>query len=239
MFSCFKPPWKRRKTQAVGSIKPIPESTLFSASLPLVQRIDTKTESQCSTQLLPPPSYDQPPLQIHPVEPREEEGNEDLPPYECTVSWMDYTFLKKEMDAPHKQARYRYWRKVYLVLWGTTIRAYKKIPKDFDQVNGKSKKPLWCYSMQHAEAGLATDYRKRRNVIRLRIHQGPQFIIRTNSDQDQLLWLEHIQASVNVSLDLDDRKMPYFITSSRRRARRARLAHDPILYHRLREGPLI
>ncbi|SAL96076.1 hypothetical protein [Absidia glauca] len=94
--------------------------------------------------------------------------------------------------------------------------------------------------MQDAEAGQASDYNKRRHVIRLRIQQGPQFLIRTKGEDDQLVWIEHLQASVNVSLDLDTRKMPQFITSSRRR-RRVRVHHDrnvPSRHHQ-REGALI
>ncbi|CAO3594667.1 unnamed protein product [Absidia cylindrospora] len=170
------------------------------------------------------------------VERREEEGKEDLPPYECTVYKMGFMMIKNELDGPNKKSRRRSWRKLYMVLWGTTIRAYKNIPT----TEIEEKKPVWCYSMQDAEAGQASDYRKRHHVIRLRIHQGPQLLIRTKGEDDQLVWIEHLQASINVSLDLDNRKMPQFITSSRRR-RRARVHHDrniPSRHHQ-REGALI
>ncbi|KAI8084965.1 uncharacterized protein BX664DRAFT_338208 [Halteromyces radiatus] len=171
------------------------------------------------------------------IEKREEEGKEDLPPYECTVYKMGYMMIKTELEGPTKKSKKRSWRKLYMVLWGTTIRAYKTTPL----TELEEKKPVWCYSMQDAEAGQASDYRKRRHVIRLRIHQGPQFLIRTKGEDEQLGWIEHLQASVNVSLDLDQRKMPQFITSSRRR-RRARLNHDrnsPHQRYHQREGALI
>jgi hypothetical protein len=131
------------------------------------------------------------------------------------------------------------YRKLYIVLWGTTIRAYKTVP----MTDLEEKKPVWCYSMQDAEAGQASDYSKRRHVIRLRIHQGPQFLIRTKGEEDQLFWIEHLQASVNVSLDLDERRMPQFITTSRRRRRATRVQQDPNVAsspsNRQREGALI
>ncbi|KAI8060513.1 hypothetical protein BC940DRAFT_246399 [Gongronella butleri] len=218
----------------------VADLSLSSTSLPLYE--PTLPTAQPAPPVPPPPRYELGPSRkrIPIVEPREEEGNEILPAYECTVSRMGFLFLKKEMESPTKRARHRCWRKLYLVLWGTTIRAYKHIPKDHDVAHGKPKKPVWCYSMQHAEAGIASDYRKRHYVIRMRIHQGPQFIIRTKNEDDRLMWLEHIQASVNVSLDLDHRNMPQFVTSARRR-RRARLTHDTasVLTHQRCEGPLI
>jgi hypothetical protein len=73
--------------------------------------------------------------------------------------------------------------------------------------------------MQQADAGLALDYVKRRNVIRLRTMDGPQFLMRSTDAIEIISWVEHLQASANVSTDLDQRKMPKFITLPRRRRR--------------------
>ncbi|ORZ12341.1 hypothetical protein BCR42DRAFT_493710 [Absidia repens] len=170
------------------------------------------------------------------VEKREEEGKEELPPYECTISKMGYMMVKNELDGPDEKSKRRSWRKLYIMLWGTNIRAYKTIP----MTELEEKKPIWCYSMQDAEAGQPSDYCKYRHVIRLRLHQGSQLLIRAKDERDQMEWIEHLQASANVSLDLDERKMPHFITSSRRR-RRARVHHDSNISSRphQHEGSLI
>ncbi|CAO3594668.1 unnamed protein product [Absidia cylindrospora] len=50
------------------------------------------------------------------VERREEEGKEDLPPYECTVYKMGFMMIKNELDGPNKKSRRRSWRYNYYSL---------------------------------------------------------------------------------------------------------------------------
>ncbi|ORX39860.1 hypothetical protein BD324DRAFT_648480 [Kockovaella imperatae] len=75
------------------------------------------------------------------------------------------------------------------------------------------------YTLQNAESGLAADYLKRRNVVRVRA-EGEQFLLQTDSARDVVDWIEALQAGTNVALDLDDRPMPKIITLPRRRRRR-------------------
>ncbi|WFD30433.1 hypothetical protein MSPP1_001452 [Malassezia sp. CBS 17886] len=75
------------------------------------------------------------------------------------------------------------------------------------------------YTMQHGESGLAADYTKRRHVIRVRA-EGEQFLIQTRDDFHVVDWIEALQAAANVSMDLDTRPMPRFLTLPRRRRRR-------------------
>ncbi|WWC69470.1 uncharacterized protein I206_103410 [Kwoniella pini CBS 10737] len=76
------------------------------------------------------------------------------------------------------------------------------------------------YSLQNAESGLAADYHKRRNVVRVRVN-GEQFLLQTADNREVVSWIEAFQAATNVSLDLDVRPMPKIITLPRRRRRRA------------------
>lgn len=76
-----------------------------------------------------------------------------------------------------------------------------------------------AYSLQGAESGLAADYIKRKNIIRVRL-QGEQFLIQCRDPGHVVSWIEALQAATNVSLDLDQRQMPKFITLPRRRRRR-------------------
>lgn len=63
------------------------------------------------------------------------------------------------------------------------------------------------YSLQNAESGLASDYVKRRNVIRLRM-EGEQFLVQASDVGSVVDWNEGFQAAANISLDLDERPMP-------------------------------
>ncbi|KAG8902001.1 hypothetical protein FRB99_004966 [Tulasnella sp. 403] len=63
------------------------------------------------------------------------------------------------------------------------------------------------YSLQNAETGLASDYHKRKNVIRVRA-DGEQFLIQVDNVLMAVDWIETFQAGANVALDLDERPMP-------------------------------
>ena len=45
------------------------------------------------------------------------------------------------------------------------------------------------YSLQHAESGLASDYQKRKNVIRVRM-EGEQFLLQAQDVPGVIEWIE-------------------------------------------------
>ncbi|SNX84983.1 uncharacterized protein MEPE_03692 [Melanopsichium pennsylvanicum] len=98
-----------------------------------------------------------------------------------------------------------------------TNKATKDGSTQFDAKNGLARN----YTLQGAESGLAADYLKRRHVVRVRA-EGEQFLLQTRSDRHVVDWIEALQAATNVSMDLEKRPMPKFITLPRRRRRRRR-----------------
>ncbi|KAI0760409.1 hypothetical protein C8Q74DRAFT_1208137 [Fomes fomentarius] len=88
---------------------------------------------------------------------------------------------------------------------------YKPDPKDL----------IRQYSLQHAESGLASDYQKRKNVIRVRV-EGEQFLLQAKDVAAVIDWIEGIQMGTNIALDLDERSMPRGPIFPRRRRRRPR-----------------
>ncbi|KAA1129792.1 hypothetical protein PGTUg99_003213 [Puccinia graminis f. sp. tritici] len=75
------------------------------------------------------------------------------------------------------------------------------------------------YSLQNAESGLAADYVKKKYIVRVRA-EGEQFLLQAKDDRGVIDLIEALQAATNVSLDLDIRPLPKFITLPRRRRRR-------------------
>ncbi|CAH7681749.1 expressed protein [Phakopsora pachyrhizi] len=75
------------------------------------------------------------------------------------------------------------------------------------------------YTLQNAESGLAADYLKRKYTVRVRA-EGEQFLLQAKDDRGVIDLIEALQAATNVSLDLDVRPLPKFITLPRRRRRR-------------------
>lgn len=78
---------------------------------------------------------------------------------------------------------------------------------------------IHSYSMERAQCGLAADYTKRQHVVRMKI-AGEQFLIQARNNFHMVDWIEAIQASANICMDLDTRPMPSFVTLPRRRRRR-------------------
>ncbi|KAI9497158.1 hypothetical protein BDB00DRAFT_805231 [Zychaea mexicana] len=132
---------------------------------------------------------------------------DELPPYTCTVYKMGYVKIKQETGSqPPSSSRIR-WRKFYIRLWGTALYMYK---------NKDETKPVYTLSMQRVEAGLAPEFHKKPSVLRLRAATtGDQFLMRLMNTTDMVSWIEHLQAAANISLDLDTRKMPRFVTMTR------------------------
>ncbi|KAI9318113.1 hypothetical protein BX666DRAFT_2153717 [Dichotomocladium elegans] len=162
------------------------------------------------------------------VLPREEEGREELPAYQCTVYKMGHVHIKREMDFPGIRSQWRSWRKLYVELWGTILRIYRVSPQTESFYTRLEKhlpsrlplskwskyyySPLFSISLAGADARRAWDYTKRPHVIRLTSAHGPQLLLRLTSQVEMVSWVEHLQAAINISLDLEQRPMPKFLT---------------------------
>ncbi|KAI9256421.1 hypothetical protein BDA99DRAFT_441781 [Phascolomyces articulosus] len=130
-----------------------------------------------------------------------------LPPYTCTVYKMGYVKVKQESGFQNISSTRVRWRKFYIRLWGTVLHMFK---------NKGETTPLYSLSMQRIEAGLAPEFYHKPNVLRLRAPTtGDQFLMRLMNTTDMVSWIEHLQAAANISLDLDCRKMPRFVTMTR------------------------
>jgi hypothetical protein len=156
-----------------------------------------------------------PPLR-HPIQPRPEEGSEELPDYSCSVFRSAIVNQKLECVYPGLPAKKREWKKVYLLLFGTVMRMYLIQPDGSISINFSLDRPFREYTLQYAEAGIATDYVKRKYVLRVRA-EGQQFLMQCGSEDERDAWVEAIQASASIALALEDRRMPKHVTLPRRR----------------------
>ncbi|KAJ4304183.1 hypothetical protein N0V88_001795 [Collariella sp. IMI 366227] len=126
------------------------------------------------------------------------EPGDVLPPYSCAVQ-MEGVFMRKmEIEETTKRAEYRDWRMVYVELRGTALNIY----------NVKKERGLEkSYSLLHADAGIAADYRKRRYVIRMRV-ETDQFLLSCVEIGTFVKWLDAIFAAINISPPIDERDFP-------------------------------
>ncbi|KAK3997348.1 hypothetical protein QBC44DRAFT_93305 [Cladorrhinum sp. PSN332] len=146
---------------------------------------------------------------------------ERLPAYSSNVNIEGVFMRKMEIEEVNKRAEYRDWRMVYVELRGTALNVYsvKKergwFSKNHDGPDIAPDKPPWVkksslersYSLLHADAGIAADYKKRRYVIRLRV-ENDQFLLSCIELGTFVTWLDRIFAAINVAAPIDDRQFP-------------------------------
>jgi hypothetical protein len=77
--------------------------------------------------------------------------------------------------------------------------------KDISKVTSRAL--IRQYTLQNAESGVAIDYHKRPNVIRVRL-EGEQFLLQAVNVEQVVEWIEGFQSAADISLDLDERMMP-------------------------------
>ncbi|CAO3648132.1 unnamed protein product [Mucor hiemalis] len=129
------------------------------------------------------------------------------PNYDCTVYKEGYVRLKQELGmGGFKESKNRSWSTVYFVLRGTLLQIYKQ---------HSDTHPLYHISMLKANCGIALDYLRHSNVLRLRLGTKEQYLIRPQTVPETISWFEHIQSSANISTDIDKRRMPRVLTLAR------------------------
>jgi hypothetical protein len=156
------------------------------------------------------------PAPRQPLQRRPEEGSEELPDYTCSVFHSAIVNQKLECVYPGLAAKKREWVKVYTVLFGTVMRIYLIQPDGSLSIRFSLDTPHREYTLQYAEAGIATDYVKKKYVLRVRA-EGEQFLMQCGSEEERDGWVEAIQAGSSIALALEDRNMPKYVTLPRRR----------------------
>jgi len=92
----------------------------------------------------------------------------------------------------------------------------------------KNRRLLRSYSLQHARIGLASDYTKKSNVLRLRL-ENEQFLLNFSCAQDVIDWNMGLCVGRDVAMDLVQREVPRYRTVPRRR--RTQVTGSTIFYH--------
>ena len=84
------------------------------------------------------------------------------PPYTCTVHIEGLVGVKQELSSPFQVSGHREWNDVYAILRGTQLSIHRV---KYPGLLSKSKEPcagrlIRTYSLQHAEVGVASDFKK-------------------------------------------------------------------------------
>lgn len=123
-----------------------------------------------------------------------------------TSAYRDLAHLDSAMTTPQDLAMHRHCQRLGIF--------------------GDRKRPpllLRLYSLHHAKMGLATDYKKRNNVLRVRM-ELEQFLLGFESVQHLIDWNAALSAGRDLAPDVNDRELPKYRTVPRRRRRHRRSA---------------
>ena len=98
-----------------------------------------------------------------------DEANDKLPPYTCSVFMQGPLALKQELSSPFTVAYDRRWRNVHATLRGTQLQFYRSkngplFGKTYE--TPQAGRLLKTYSLQHAEVGVAQDFKKTEPIPR-------------------------------------------------------------------------
>lgn len=154
------------------------------------------------------------------LENENEASIDNLPRYSPSVA-IEGVFTKKhEIENTVKRAEDRHWHTRFVTLNGTALNIYNA-KKDWgwgrtrDGPSISPDNPPWIkkgkleksYSLLHADAGIAADYKKRRYVIRVRAEED-QFLLCCIELETFVKWLECLFAAIDVAAPIDDRDFP-------------------------------
>ncbi|TDZ71845.1 Spectrin beta chain [Colletotrichum trifolii] len=170
-----------------------------------------------------PPPYERDPRSRRPpaVGPAASNGvDEKLPEYSCDIELEGVWMKKMEIENTTKRAEDRNWHTAFVQLRGTALNFYN-VKKDWgwgrtrDGPTISPDNPPWvkkssidkAYSLQHADIGIAADYKKRRYVIRVRA-ETDQFLLSCIELSTFVKWLEALFAAIDVAAPIDERDYP-------------------------------
>ncbi|ELR05951.1 hypothetical protein VC83_08204 [Pseudogymnoascus destructans] len=206
---------------------PLPTNTTTTSAESQPPRLTADDLVQQSS--LSPPPYSSSILNRSAINitPRVEEGRETLPPYTCDLTLTALFMRKSELEGTHlgepseysnplRRAPMRTWHRVQVTLQGTSL-TITPCPR----LSLKRSKPLApprSYSLQHAEAGIASDYLKRRYVIRIRV-EADQLLLASDDAPTHIAWLEALAAAIDLAPALDERSLPEDASLPRTRRR--------------------
>nr|XP_026689485.1 spectrin beta chain, non-erythrocytic 1 isoform X2 [Ciona intestinalis] len=134
--------------------------------------------------------YDQTPVKMRPKPVQDQTPREH--PHE------GYLKRKSTMFSPVKKASNRSWNSVFCVLQDKHLTFYKDPKAASQRASFHGEQAL---SLENATVEIASDYKKRKNVLRLKLSSGMEYLLQAKDEEEVQLWLNRIQAqNLNASI---------------------------------------
>ncbi|XP_070620878.1 spectrin beta chain, non-erythrocytic 4 isoform X2 [Erythrolamprus reginae] len=115
------------------------------------------------------------------------------PPPTHTVQQEGYLLRKLELEGPNKKAGNRSWINLYCVLSKGELGFYKD-SRGRESGCPHGNEPL--LSLQGATAEVASDYKKKKNVLKIKINDGVEFLLQAKDEEDMKAWLTALSSCI-------------------------------------------
>ncbi|KAM9270917.1 LOW QUALITY PROTEIN: spectrin beta chain, non-erythrocytic 4 [Cariama cristata] len=113
------------------------------------------------------------------------------PPPTHTVQHEGFLFRKHELDGPNKKASNRSWVNLYCVLSKGDLGFYKDAK---GQASGSTHGGEPLLNLHHSTSEVASDYKKKKNVFKLKTSDGSEFLLQAKDEEDMRGWLRALAA---------------------------------------------
>uniref|UniRef100_A0A8C5N0Q5 Spectrin beta chain n=1 Tax=Leptobrachium leishanense TaxID=445787 RepID=A0A8C5N0Q5_9ANUR len=100
---------------------------------------------------------------------------------------------KQEMESHNKKAANRSWQNVYCVLKKGNLGFYKDAKSATSGIPYHSEVPVQLYG---AQCSVAHDYKKRKNVFKLSLSDGKEYLFQAKDEAEMSSWLRVVNASL-------------------------------------------
>merc|ERR1712241_830041 len=183
---------EKQKEQEKAKSRDVPDTRSESGSL--------KGETLLTDQRRPRPSAQpvaaavRPPSEASRSSPGSPPGSQAQPqtPREHPDGELEGMLVRKhEWESTTKKASNRSWEKLCVVLKGSQIIFYKdqKTYRSKPEDTFRGELPV---DLSGAEATVATDYTKKKNVFRLKLDNGGDYLFQASDDDQMNLWVDSI-----------------------------------------------
>ncbi|XP_062996569.1 spectrin beta chain, non-erythrocytic 4 [Elgaria multicarinata webbii] len=116
------------------------------------------------------------------------------PPPTHTAQQEGYLLRKLELEGPNKKASNRSWINLYCVLSKGELGFYKD-SKGRESGSTHANEPL--LSLLNATGEVASDYKKKKNVLKIKTSDGGEFLLQAKEEEEMKSWLTALSTSIS------------------------------------------
>ncbi|KYO40220.1 hypothetical protein Y1Q_0020194 [Alligator mississippiensis] len=122
-----------------------------------------------------------------------------------------YLFRKRELEGPSKKASNRSWINLYCVLSKGDLGFYKDAK---GQASGSTHGGEPLLSLAGALSEVASDYKKKKNVFKLKTSDGSEFLLQAKDEEEMQSWLTALSTAVQEHAEIARWTQALLTTSS-------------------------